>query len=118
VLTRGDKLSAISKLVNWNGFLSIADGLYKNNTERGGRPNIDVIIMIKLLILQQMYGLSDPQLELQVADRISFRVFLGTTETIPITLQSGSFARDSKNQVNTKLYGMSSQTRFELRGTM
>ena len=78
VLTRGDKLSAISKLVNWNGFLSIADGLYKNNTERGGRPNIDVIIMIKLLILQQMYGLSDPQLELQVADRISFRVFLGT----------------------------------------
>ena len=83
VLTRGDKLSAISKLVNWNGFLSIADGLYKNNTKRGGRPNIDVIIMIKLLILQQMYGLSDPQLELQVADRISFRVFLGTTETIP-----------------------------------
>lgn len=30
-----------------------------------------------------MYGLSDPQLELQVADRISFRVFLGTTEVIP-----------------------------------
>lgn len=25
VLTRGDKLSAISKLVNWNGFLSIED---------------------------------------------------------------------------------------------
>jgi IS5 family transposase len=39
--------------------------------------------MIKLLILQQLYGLSDPQLELQVADRISFRVFLGTTEVIP-----------------------------------
>ena len=30
-----------------------------------------------------MYGLSDPQLELQVADRFSFRVFLGTTEVIP-----------------------------------
>jgi hypothetical protein len=27
--------------------------------------------------------LSDPQLELQVADRFSFRVFLGTTEVIP-----------------------------------
>ena len=39
--------------------------------------------MIKLLILQQLYGLSDPQLELQVADRISFSVFLGTTEVIP-----------------------------------
>jgi IS5 family transposase len=32
-------------------------------------------------LLPEMFGLSDPQLELQVADRISFRVFLGTTET-------------------------------------
>jgi IS5 family transposase len=39
--------------------------------------------MIKLLILQQLYGLSDPQLEFLVADRISFRIFLGTTEVIP-----------------------------------
>lgn len=69
--------------MNWNAFLPIGDSLYKNNTERGGRPNINIIIMIKLLILQQLYGLSDPQLELQVADRISFRVFLGTTEVIP-----------------------------------
>jgi len=61
----------------------MAEGIFKNTSERGGRPNISVIIMIKLLILQQLYGLSDPQLELQVADRISFRVFLGTTEVIP-----------------------------------
>jgi len=53
--------------VNWNAFLQISDDLYKNNTEQGSRPNIDIIIMIKLLILQQMYGLSDTQLELQVA---------------------------------------------------
>ena len=82
VLPRGDKLSAISALVDWDAFLPIGGGLYKNNTKRGGRPNISIIIMIKLLILQQLYGLSDPQLELQVADRISFRVFLGTTEII------------------------------------
>jgi IS5 family transposase len=83
VLSRGDKLSALSALVDWNAFLPIENGLYRNKSERGGRPNISVIIMIKLLILQQLYGLSDPQLELQVADRISFRVFLGTTEVIP-----------------------------------
>ena len=63
--------------------MSIENSLYKNKSERGGRPNISVIIMIKLLILQQLYGLSDPQLEFQVADRFSFRVFLGTTEVIP-----------------------------------
>jgi IS5 family transposase len=83
VLPRGDKLLSIAGLVDWKRFLPIGDGLYKNNTERGGRPNIDIIIMIKLLLLQEMFGLSDPQLELQVADTISFRVFLGTTETIP-----------------------------------
>jgi transposase, IS5 family len=83
VLPRGDKLSALAALVDWNRFLLIGNRLYKNNSEKGGRPNINIIIMIKLLILQQLYGLSDPQLELQVADRISFRVFLGTTEVIP-----------------------------------
>jgi len=72
VLPRGDKLSALASLVDWNAFLSIEHKLYKNKSERGGRPNISIIIMIKLLILQQLYGLSDPQLELQVADRFSF----------------------------------------------
>jgi len=61
----------------------LPDGLYKNITERGGILNINIIILIKHLLLQEMFGLSDPQLELQVADKISFRVFLGTTETIP-----------------------------------
>ena len=90
---RGDKLSALTALVDWNEFLPMAFGIFKNTTERGGRPNISIIIMIKLLILQQLYGLSDPQLELQVADRISFRVFLGTTEVILIIPQCGSFAK-------------------------
>lgn len=80
---RGDKLLGLSKLVNWDAFLQIGNDLYRNRSEKGGRPNISIIIMIKLLILQRMYGLSDPQLELQVADRFSFRVFLGTTEVIP-----------------------------------
>jgi len=80
---RGDKLLGLAKLVTWDAFLPIGNDLFKNKSDRGGRPNISIIIMIKLLILQQMYGLSDPQLELQVADRFSFRVFLGTTEVIP-----------------------------------
>ena len=83
VQPRGDKLLSLAKLVDWDAFLRLGDDLYKNKSERGGRPNISIIIMIKLLILQQLYGLSDPQLELQVADRISFRVFLGITEVIP-----------------------------------
>ncbi|MCJ7742867.1 MAG: IS5 family transposase [Methanoregula sp.] len=57
--------------------------MYKNKTSRGGRPNIDTVIMVKMLALQHWYGLSDPELERQVADRFSFRMFLGTTEVVP-----------------------------------
>jgi IS5 family transposase len=39
--------------------------------------------MVKLLVLQQWYGLSDPELERQVDDRISFQRFLGFPEKAP-----------------------------------
>jgi IS5 family transposase len=80
---RGDKLVKMGSLINWEVFRPILNGLYKNNTIKGGRPNIDVVIMIKLLVLQQWFGLSDPQLERDLADRISFKVFIGTSEIIP-----------------------------------
>ncbi|MEM4115721.1 MAG: transposase [Saccharolobus sp.] len=33
--------------------------LYHNDTEKGGRPNIDEIVMIKSLFLQAIYNISD-----------------------------------------------------------
>jgi IS5 family transposase len=57
--------------------------LYTNTTGQGGRPNIDVILMVKLLVLQSMYGLSDPELERQANDKISFLKFLGFPKKIP-----------------------------------
>ena len=72
-LKLGDKLSRIEQLIDWETFRPIIASSYKNLTERGGRPNIDPIVMLKLLVLQQWYGLSDPELERQVSDRISFQ---------------------------------------------
>ena len=40
-------------------------------------------VMFKSLFIQQLYSLSDEQLEREIADRISFRVLLGTTEIVP-----------------------------------
>ena len=79
----GDKLVDIGNRINWEGFRPKLEGLFNNNTERGGRPNIDVIVMLKSLFIQQLYCLSDEQLERELADRISFRMFLGTTEIVP-----------------------------------
>jgi transposase, IS5 family len=79
----GDDLSEIESQIDWERFRSLDPLIYKNKTSRGGRPNIDIVIMVKALVLQHWFGLSDPELERQVADRISFRIFLGTTEVIP-----------------------------------
>ena len=79
----GDKLAETEKLVDWNAFRPIIQPIYTNQTPRGGRPNIDPVVMMKLLVLQAWYGLSDPELERQVADRISFRHFLGFPEKAP-----------------------------------
>jgi len=83
VKRRGNKLKEMGSLIDWEAFRPIVSSLYKNNTNRGGRPNVDVVIMIKLLVLQQWHGLSDPELERQLADRISFKVFIGSFEIIP-----------------------------------
>ena len=39
--------------------------------------------MLKALFIQQLYNLSDEQLERELTDRISFRAFLGTTDVVP-----------------------------------
>ena len=73
----------IGNRINWDDFIPKLDILFCNNTARVGRPNIDVIVMLRCLFIQQLYSLSDEQLERELADRISFRMFLGTTEVIP-----------------------------------
>jgi len=79
----GDKLAEIEPLIDWEAFRPIIAGLYNNKGPQGGRPNVDEVVMVKLLVLQSWYGLSDPELERQVADRLSFQRFLGFPETLP-----------------------------------
>jgi len=79
----GDRLAKIEPLIDWEAFRPIIRPIYRNDTPRGGRPNVDEVVMVKLLVLQQWYGLSDPELERQVADRISFQGFLGFPEILP-----------------------------------
>src|SRR5271157_398456 len=78
-----DDLNEIGSQIDWERFRFLEPLLYKNKTSLGGRPNIDIVIMVKMLVLQHWFGLSDPELEWQVADRFSFRIFLDTTEVVP-----------------------------------
>jgi IS5 family transposase len=77
--------------------------MYDNHTELGGRPNNDEIVMMKMLVLQSWYGLSDPELERQATDRISFRKFLGFPERIPDRCTVWAFReRELQRQIDTK----------------
>src|SRR5579872_1032152 len=51
----------------------------------GGRPACRVGVLLRVMILQHIYNLSDPQAEEQVKDRLSFQKFiqLDTHETVP-----------------------------------
>jgi transposase len=52
--------------------------LQKEPKGPGGRPPFDYVMMFKILILQQLYNISDAQAEYQIKDRLSFMRFLGT----------------------------------------
>jgi IS5 family transposase len=79
----GDPLAKANTLLDWERFRPIAEELFDNKTERGGHPNIDCVLMIKILVLQQWYGLSDQRMERELANNISFINFLSYPETIP-----------------------------------
>ena len=79
----GDPLSVIGDRIDFERIRPMLSDLYDNNTDKGGRPNYDPVLMVKILLLQQWYNLSDPQTEREIRDRISFMNFLGYPEKLP-----------------------------------
>ena len=49
----------------------------KEDTGKGGRPPIDVIVKFKASTIKRIYNLSNEQTEYQINDRLSFMRFLG-----------------------------------------
>jgi IS5 family transposase len=74
-------LEAIDKLVNFEEAQKAIEATYSTL----GRPGHRVSVMLRIMILQHLYGLSDPQAEQQVGDRLSFQKFvgLGAQEQVP-----------------------------------
>ena len=79
---RNGWLDEIGKLINWSAVMTLLDPIYASDE---GRPSYPLLTYVKLLLLQQWYGLSDPGLEEAVDDRLSFRRFAGLPldESVP-----------------------------------
>lgn len=71
-------LKRIGELVDWREIEALLGGLRSGAM---GAPGYPALALFKALLLQQLYGLSDPQLEEALADRLSFRHFLGLSLT-------------------------------------
>lgn len=77
-LTRlGDPLERINEIIEWEIFREEIETAIRKDMTKGGRPPYDVIMMYKITMLQQWYGLSDAGVEYQIVDRYSFMRFLG-----------------------------------------
>lgn len=74
----GDPLPKINQVVDWEAFREVLEQIRpETDPRKGGRPPLDVVLMFKTLVLQQLYNLSDDQTEYQIRDRYSFARFLG-----------------------------------------
>jgi len=85
----GDPLAALDASVDFVAIAKEVEALLPVvDYSKGGRPPFSVLLMVKLLVLKQLYNLSDDQVEYQALDRVTFQRFLG--------LKSSSRVPDSK----------------------
>ena len=73
----GDPLVGLNEQINWEAFRADLNRVHekerKNNA--GAKPK-DVVLMFKVLVLQQLHNLADERIEYQIRDRLSFMRFL------------------------------------------
>ena len=73
-LGHNERLERIAEAFDWDRFGRL---LARVHSAQEGRPSYPPLMMVKVLLLEQWYNLSDPQMEEALQDRISFRRFVG-----------------------------------------
>ena len=71
-------LTCLSESIPWEAFRPLLEkGYSQERKSNAGRKRIDPLILFKMLVLQQLFNLSDEEVEFQVNDRRSFEEFVG-----------------------------------------
>jgi IS5 family transposase len=78
---RNRQLERIAALVEWASFERQLGAIYAAPV---GRPSYGPLVLLRCLLLQQWYRLSDPGLEEALSDRLSFRRFVGLALADPV----------------------------------
>jgi len=77
-------LEKIKTLVAWESLEKIISVIDKTQAGKGGRPRIPLQWMMRMMFLQHLYNLSDPEFEDQLIDRKSFQEFVGMHQGVEI----------------------------------
>lgn len=79
----GDPLQVLDRHIDFAAIAAAIDAKLKLGGQqgKGGRPPYPTETMVRLLVLQQLYNLSDDALEYQVLDRNSFARFAGLSHS-------------------------------------
>jgi IS5 family transposase len=81
----GDPLVGLTKHVDFEALAATIDAAApRPSRAKGGRPPYPTLLMVKILVLQQLYNLADDALEYQLLDRRSFLQSLELTESSSI----------------------------------
>jgi IS5 family transposase len=71
----GALLDQLDAAIDWEAMAQPVRAVYRNAD--GGAPAVPAVMMLKIVMLQKWFHLSDPQAEEQLNDRVSFRRFVG-----------------------------------------
>ena len=113
VQKNGDKLAEVEPLIDWEVFRPIVRPIYRNKIPRGGRPNVDPVVMMKLLVLQAWYGISDPDARLGQGKK---GFLLGYPESIPDSITVWLFRERLAETGRDKLIWEELQRQLDLKG--
>lgn len=73
----GDPLEVLARVIPWESFRRGLRAALGRDTVTTGRPPFDEVLILKVLVLQHLYNLSDFQVSYQLRDRISWQRFVG-----------------------------------------
>jgi IS5 family transposase len=85
-LTKGDTLQVLDRHVDFTALAAEVDqAAPRPDRLRGGRPPFPTEVVVRILLIQQLFNSSDEQMEFQLLDRLSFQRFtrLVATSQIP-----------------------------------
>src|SRR5438045_5558757 len=81
----GDALRVLEEHVDFAALAAAGEhAAPRPGRERGGRPPFPTELMVRVLLVQQMFNLSDEQMEFQLLDRFSFQRFVGLRDSSQI----------------------------------